>query len=62
MTVEYTPTESTVAGTIWYIANHLAYKPRHDLGIHGANVCPFTAKVYPILNQDKFSKYYLTAL
>ena len=25
---EYTPTESTAGGTMLYIANHLAYKPR----------------------------------
>ena len=28
---EYTPTKSTAGGTMLYRANHLAYKPRHDL-------------------------------
>ena len=34
---EYTPTESTAGGTMLYIANHLAYKPRHDLKIYKTN-------------------------
>ena len=38
---EYTPTvtltESTSGGTILYIANHLAYKPRDDLKIYKTN-------------------------
>ena len=28
---EYTPTKCTAGGTMLYRANHLAYKPRHDL-------------------------------
>ena len=31
---EHTPTESTAGGTLLYIANHLAYKPRCDLNIY----------------------------
>ena len=34
---EYTTTKSTVAGTMLYIANQPAYKPRHDLKIYRTN-------------------------
>ena len=34
---EYTPTESTAGRTLLFIANHLAYKPRHDLKIYKTN-------------------------
>ena len=34
---EYTPTESTAGGTMLYIPNHLAYKPRHDIKIYKTN-------------------------
>ena len=32
-TFEFTPTELSAAGTLIYVANHLAYKPRADLQI-----------------------------
>ena len=35
--MEYISTESTAGGTLLYIANHLAYKPRHDLNIYNTN-------------------------
>ena len=31
---EFTPTESSAGGTLIYVANHLAYKPRTDLQIY----------------------------
>ena len=31
---EYTPTESSAKGTLIYVANHIAYKPRTDLQIY----------------------------
>ena len=34
---EYTPIESTAGGTVLYIVNHLAYKPRNDLKIYKIN-------------------------
>ena len=30
----FTPTESSVGGTLIYVANHLAYKPSNDLQIY----------------------------
>ena len=35
--IEFTPTESSVGGTLLYIASHLSYKPRLDLNIYKAN-------------------------
>ena len=34
---EFTPTESNAEGTLLYIANHLSYKPRTDLGLNKSN-------------------------
>ena len=34
---EYIPTESTNGGTMLCTANHLSYKPRHDLKIYYTN-------------------------
>ena len=34
---EFTPTESTTAGTLLYIADHLAYQNRNQLNLHGKN-------------------------
>ena len=31
---EFNPTESLAGGTLFYVANHLAYKPRTDLQIY----------------------------
>ena len=31
---EFTPTETSAAGTLLYIANHLSYKCRNDLNIY----------------------------
>ena len=39
---EYTPTESTAGGTMLYITNHVAYKPRRDL------------KIYKTINESTF--------
>ena len=33
-TFEHTPTESSVGGTLLYIANHLSYKTHSDLSIY----------------------------
>ena len=33
---EFTPTEST-AGTLWYIADHLAYQKQNDLNLYKIN-------------------------
>ena len=35
--IEFTPTESSAGGTLFYIASHLSYKPRPDLYIYKAN-------------------------
>ena len=35
--LEFTPTESTVGGTLLYIAIHLSYKPRNDLNFYKGN-------------------------
>ena len=32
--IEYTPTESHAGGTLLYISNNMAYKPREDLNIY----------------------------
>ena len=32
--IEYTPTESHAGGTLLYISNNIAYKPRKDLNIY----------------------------
>ena len=32
--LEFTPTESSAGGTLLHIANHLSYKPHHDLNIY----------------------------
>ena len=72
---EYTPTESTAGGTMLYIANHLAYKPRHDLKIYKTNELESTfielinskkqnvlidcVYRHPSMNQEEFNKYYL---
>ena len=34
---EFTQTESNAEGTLLYIANHLSYKPRTDLGLNKSN-------------------------
>ena len=34
---EFTPTETSVGGTLLYIANHLSYKCRNDLNIYKKN-------------------------
>ena len=34
---EFTPTESSAGGTLFYVANQLSYKPRLDLNIHKSN-------------------------
>ena len=73
-----TPTESTAGGTMLYIANHLAYKPRHDLKIYKTNKLELTfielinSKKQNVLigcvyrhqsiNQEEFNKYYLNNL
>ena len=75
---EYTPTESTAGRTLLFIANHLAYKPRHDLKIYKTNELESTfielinskkqnvliGCVYrhPSMNQEEFNKYYLNNL
>ena len=47
--IEFTPTESSVVGTLLYIASHLPYKPRPDLNIYKANQLEstFVEKVNP---------------
>ena len=35
--IEFTPAESSAGGTLLYIANHLSYKPCHDLNIYKKN-------------------------
>ena len=32
--IEYTPTDSHAGGTLLYISNNIAYKPRKDLNIY----------------------------
>ena len=75
---EYTPTVSTAGGTMLYIANHLAYKPIHDLKIYKTNEFESTfielinsknqnvwigcIYRYPSMNQEEFNKYYLNNL
>ena len=34
---EFTPTETSAGGTLFYIANHLSYKSRNDLNIYKKN-------------------------
>ena len=34
---EFTPTESNAGGTLFYIANHLSYKPLTDISLNKAN-------------------------
>ena len=34
---EFTPTETSVAGTLFYIANHLSYRCCNDLNIYKKN-------------------------
>ena len=34
---KFTPTESSVVGTLLYVANHLSYKPNLDLNIYKNN-------------------------
>ena len=73
--MEYSPTEYTAVGTMLYIANHLAYKPRNDLKIYKANelestfIKLLTSKKTEVLigcihrrpttTQEEFNKYYL---
>ena len=40
--IESTPTESSVEGTLLYIANHLSYKPCNDLNIYKKSVLEST--------------------
>ena len=75
---EYTPTESTADGSMLYIANHLAYTPRHNFKIYTTNELESTfielitwkkqtvliGCIYrhPSMNQEEFNKYYLNNL
>ena len=46
---KFTPTESSAGGTLIYVANHLAYKPRTDLQIYKKCVleCTFSEIINP---------------
>ena len=35
--IEFSPTESSIGGTLFYIASHLSFKPRPDLEIYKSN-------------------------
>ena len=75
---QYAPTESTADGTMLYIANQLAYRPRSDLKIYKTNELESTfielinPKKHNVLigciyrhqymNQEEFNKYYLNNL
>ena len=48
---EFTPTESSAAGTLLYVANHLRYEPRLDLNIYKSNKLEST--FIEILNPKK---------
>ena len=39
---EFTPTETSAGGTLFYIANHLSYKCRNDLNIYKKNELEYT--------------------
>ena len=48
---EFTPTKSSAGGTLFYVANHLSYKPRLDLNIYKSNELEST--FIEILNPKK---------
>ena len=49
--IEYTPTESHAGGTLLYISNNIAYKPRKDLNIYKTHELEST--FIEIINQKK---------
>ena len=48
---EFTPTEFSAGGTLIYVANHLAYKPRTDLQIY--KKCDLESTFIEIINPKK---------
>ena len=75
---EFTPTESSVGGTLIYVANHLAYKPRTDLEIYKKRDLEFTfieiinpkksnimvgcVYIHPNMDLNEFNSDYLNSL
>ena len=75
---EFTPTESSVGGTLIYVANHLAYKPRTDLEIYKKRDLEFTFNkiinpkksnimvdciyIHPNMDLNEFNSDYLNSL
>ena len=49
--LEFTPTESSAGGTLVYVANHLAYKPRTDFQIY--KKYDFESSFIEIINPKK---------
>ena len=49
--IEYTPTESHAGGTLLYINNNLAYKPRNDLNIYKS--CELESTFIEIINPKR---------
>ena len=76
--IEFTPTESSVGGTLLYIANHLSYKPRQGLNIckenelestfieimnpKKSNIIVGTIYKHPSMHLTDFNSNYLNSL